>query len=171
MRTNQQIYHLSVRKHFLMAHIRTRPYLQRGAHVFSRGPGPAALIDRTADFRLEGEYPLLFTRSYRNQDNISLLSVSALPNSLDIFLVGQMSVYVDLIDESGDGFISCTSAQARPARRHLCSECAVASTPETLDGHAAGQVKALLFLTAPQPSATTSPSSRVYTDPAGIDLR
>lgn len=74
---------------------------QRGAHVFRADLGDGLFIDRTADFRLEGEYPLLFTRSYRNQDNISRSFGVGASDSLDIFLVGQMSVYVDLIYEDG----------------------------------------------------------------------
>jgi hypothetical protein len=39
---------------------------QRGAHSFRADLDNGLFIDRTADFRLEGEYPLVFTRSYRN---------------------------------------------------------------------------------------------------------
>jgi hypothetical protein len=119
---------------------------QRGAHVFRADLASGLFIDRTADFRLEGEYPLLFTRSYRNQDNISRSFGIGASDSLDIFLVGQMSVYVDLIDESG-GRIHFVHVPPRPARRHLCSEWRGSRLRRRrLDGHAAGQVKALLSL-------------------------
>jgi len=88
---------------------------QRGAHVFRADLASGLFIDRTADFRLEGEYPLLFTRSYRNQDNISRSFGIGASNSLDIFLVGQMSVYVDLIDESG-GRIHFVHVPPRPGQ-------------------------------------------------------
>jgi len=74
---------------------------QHGAHVFRADLANGLFIDRTADFRLEGQYPLLFTRSYRNQDNISRSFGIGASDSLDIFLAGQMGVYVDLIYENG----------------------------------------------------------------------
>jgi YD repeat-containing protein len=74
---------------------------QPGADVFRADLGTGLFIDRTTDFRLEGEYPLKFTRSYRNQDNISRSFGIGASDSLDIFLTGQMGVYVDLIYENG----------------------------------------------------------------------
>ncbi len=89
---------------------------QGGAHVFRADLGNGGLfIDRTADFRLEGEYPLLFTRSYRNQDNISRSFGIGASDSLDTFLVGQMGVYVDLIDESG-GRVHFVHVPAKPGQ-------------------------------------------------------
>jgi YD repeat-containing protein len=88
---------------------------QRGAHVFRADLGNGLFIDRTADFRLEGEYPLLFTRSYRNQDNISRSFGVGASDSLDIFLVGQMSVYVDLIYEDG-GRLHFVHAPPKPGQ-------------------------------------------------------
>lgn len=46
---------------------------QHGAHVFRADLGTGLFIDRTEDFRLEGEYPLEFTRSYRNADILNVL--------------------------------------------------------------------------------------------------
>lgn len=74
---------------------------QRGAHVFRADLGVGLFIDRTEDFRLEGEYPLRFTRSYRNGDRISRAFGIGASDSLDIFLIGEMGVYVDLIYENG----------------------------------------------------------------------
>jgi YD repeat-containing protein len=71
------------------------------AHVFRAYLANGLFVDRTTDFRLEGEYPLQFTRSYRNQDTQSRSFGIGTSDSLDIFLVGQMSVYVDLIYENG----------------------------------------------------------------------
>lgn len=61
---------------------------QRGAHLFRADLGNGLFIDGTADFHLEGEYPLTFTRSYRNQDNMSRSFGIGASDSLDIFLVG-----------------------------------------------------------------------------------
>ena len=74
---------------------------QHGAHVFRADLGTGLFIDRTVDFQLLGEYPLTFTRSYRNQDSISRSFGIGASDSLDIFLAGQMGVYVDLIYEHG----------------------------------------------------------------------
>jgi len=74
---------------------------QRGAHVFRADLSTGLFIDRTEDFHLEGAYPLRFRRSYRNQDNISRSFGIGASDSLDIFLAGQMGVYVDLIYEDG----------------------------------------------------------------------
>jgi len=72
-----------------------------GAHVFRADLGSGLFIDRIEDFHLEGEYPLRFTRSYRNQDSISRSFGIGASDSLDIFLTGEMGVYVDLISEDG----------------------------------------------------------------------
>ena len=74
---------------------------QPDAHVFRADLGTGFFIDRTEDFRLEGDYPLKFTRSYRNGDRISRSFGIGASDSLDIFLAGEMGVYVDLIYEDG----------------------------------------------------------------------
>jgi YD repeat-containing protein len=74
---------------------------QHGAHVFRADLGAGLFIDRAQDFLLEGEYPLSFTRSYRNADRISRSFGIGASDSLDIFLSGEMGVYVDLIFEDG----------------------------------------------------------------------
>jgi len=88
---------------------------QRGAHVFRADLANGLFIDRTADFRLEGEYPLAFTRSYRNQDNISRSFGIGASDSLDIFLAGQMGVYADLIYEDG-GRLHFVHAPPKPGQ-------------------------------------------------------
>jgi len=86
---------------------------QRGAHVFRADLGSGLFIDRTEDFRLEGEYPLRFTRSYRNGDSISRSFGIGTSDSLDIFLTGEMGVYVDLIYEDG-GRVHFVHTRPRP---------------------------------------------------------
>lgn len=88
---------------------------QRGAHVFRADLGTGLFIDRTMDFRLEGQHPLQFTRSYRNQDMQSRSFGIGASDSLDIFLVGQMSVYVDLIYENG-GRLHFTHVRPKPGQ-------------------------------------------------------
>jgi YD repeat-containing protein len=74
---------------------------QPGAHVFFADLSIGLFVDRTMDFRLNGEYPLQLTRSYRNQDTQSRAFGIGASHSLDIFLTGEMGVYIDLIDEDG----------------------------------------------------------------------
>lgn len=89
---------------------------QRGAHVFRAYLPLGLFIDRTMDFRLDGEYPLQFTRSYRNQDSQSRAFGIGASHSLDVFLAGEMGVYIDLIDENG-GRIHFQ--RARPGQHQL----------------------------------------------------
>lgn len=86
---------------------------QRNAHVFRANLETGLFIDRTVDFLLPGEYPLTFTRSYRNQDNISRSFGIGASDSLDIFLAGQMGAYVDLIYEHG-GRLHFVHSHPRP---------------------------------------------------------
>ncbi len=58
-------------------------------------------IYRKTDFRFDGDYPLEFTRAYRNQDNRSRPFGIGTNDSMDIFLSGQMHSYVDLVFEDG----------------------------------------------------------------------
>ncbi len=124
---------------------------QHAAHVFRADLAKGLFIDRTADFRLEGEYPLLFTRSYRNQDNMSRSFGIGASDSLDIFLAGQMGVYIDLVYENAPPFRT-RPAQAGPDRRHLRSERRGSRLRRSrLDGHAAGPLKALFSLSTQSP--------------------
>ena len=86
---------------------------QHSAHVFRANLETGLFIDRTEDFRLPGEYPLTFTRTYRNRDNTSRSFGIGASDSLDIFLVGQMGVYVDLIYEHG-GRLHFVHSRPRP---------------------------------------------------------
>ena len=88
---------------------------QPGAHVFRADLGIGLFIDRATDFRFEGEYPLKFTRSYRNQDNMSRSFGIGASDSLDIFLAGQMGVYIDLVYENG-GLLHFVHAPPKPGR-------------------------------------------------------
>lgn len=59
------------------------------------------LIQRKLDFYFNDDYPLEFTRSYRNADDASRSFGVGANDSLDVFLVGRMGSYVELINESG----------------------------------------------------------------------
>jgi len=56
---------------------------------------------RVNDVQLTGEFPLSFSRVYRNQDPASRPFGVGTNDSLDIFLVGQMGSFIDLIREDG----------------------------------------------------------------------
>jgi YD repeat-containing protein len=56
---------------------------------------------RKTDFRFDGDYPLQFTRAYRNQDNYQRPFGLGANDSMDIFLIGQLGVYIDLLLEDG----------------------------------------------------------------------
>jgi YD repeat-containing protein len=56
---------------------------------------------RKTDFYFDGDYPLQFTRAYRNMDEKSRPFGIGANDSLDIFLVGEMGVHIDLIFEDG----------------------------------------------------------------------
>lgn len=88
---------------------------QISAHVFGADLALGLFIDHTVDFRLEGDYPLQFTRAYRNQDAMSRSFGIGASDSLDIFLVGQMGVYIDLILEDG-GRYHFVHRQAQPGQ-------------------------------------------------------
>ena len=88
---------------------------QRGAHVFRTDLSAGLFTDSTVDFRFEGEYPLQFTRVSRNQDNMSRSFGIGASDSLDIFLAGQMGVYIDLVYENG-GLLHFVHAPPRPGQ-------------------------------------------------------
>ncbi len=56
---------------------------------------------RQIDFYLDGKYPLVFARTYRNADDRSRAFGVGANDSLDIFLVGQMGSFIDLAMEDG----------------------------------------------------------------------
>ena len=86
---------------------------QNNAHVFRANLETGLFIDRTQDFYLPGDSPLRFTRTYRNQDTMSRSFGIGASDSLDIFLAGQMGVYVDLIYDHG-GRLHFVHSRPRP---------------------------------------------------------
>jgi YD repeat-containing protein len=58
-------------------------------------------VQRRVDFRIDEEFPLELVRAYRNMDDKSRAFGIGGQSSLDIFLVGQMGTYVELILEDG----------------------------------------------------------------------
>jgi YD repeat-containing protein len=58
-------------------------------------------VQRRVDFRIDEEYPLELVRAYRNHDDKSRAFGIGGQSSLDIFLVGQMGTYIELILEDG----------------------------------------------------------------------
>jgi hypothetical protein len=74
---------------------------QTYTHVFSADLTIGLFIYRKTDFRFDGDCPLQFTRAYRNQDEQSRPLGIGTDDSMDIFLVGQMGSYIDLLFEDG----------------------------------------------------------------------
>lgn len=71
------------------------------AQVFSADLGIGLFVQRQTDFVLSGKFPLQFVRVYRNQDEQVRPFGIGTNDSLDIFLIGEMGSYVDLILEDG----------------------------------------------------------------------
>lgn len=69
------------------------------AQVFNANLALGIFAQRQTDFSLRGDFPLQFVRVYRNQDDLSRSFGIGTSDSLDIFLVGHMGSYVDLILE------------------------------------------------------------------------
>lgn len=74
---------------------------QASAHVFNSDLTMGLFSDRKTDFLLDGDTPLKFTRTYRNQDDASRPFGIGANDSLDLFLVGHPGVYIELIFEDG----------------------------------------------------------------------
>jgi YD repeat-containing protein len=74
---------------------------QTSAQVFGADLTIGLFTFRKTDFRFESAFPLKFTRVYRNQDPQSRPFGIGANDSMDIFLVGQMGVYIDLLFEDG----------------------------------------------------------------------
>ena len=74
---------------------------QTSARIFEVDLSLGLFGYRKTDFHFDGDYPLQFTRSYRNLDEHSRPFGIGANDSLDIFLVGQMGTYIDLIFENG----------------------------------------------------------------------
>jgi len=74
---------------------------QTSAHVFSADLTAGIFSYSKTDFHFDGAYPLQFTRVYRTQDEKPRSFGIGSNDSLDMFLVGQMGMYIDLIFEDG----------------------------------------------------------------------
>ena len=74
---------------------------QTSAHLFNADLTIGLFVDRKVDFLLGGDYPFEFTRVYRNQDPKSRSFGIGANDSLDIFLIGEMGRYIDLVFEDG----------------------------------------------------------------------
>lgn len=71
------------------------------AQVFNADLTLGLFMQRKTDFMLDGEYPLQFVRAYRSQDEHSRAFGVGGTNSLEMFLIGQLGTYVDLVLEDG----------------------------------------------------------------------
>jgi YD repeat-containing protein len=58
-------------------------------------------VERKTDFILKDDFPIYLARAYRNQDNQSRAFGIGTNDTLDIFLIGQMGSYIDLIMDDG----------------------------------------------------------------------
>jgi YD repeat-containing protein len=74
---------------------------QTTAQVFSTDVTIGLFSYRKTDFRFDGDYPLQFNRVYRNKDPQSRPFGIGANDSLDIFLVGEMGRYIELLMEDG----------------------------------------------------------------------
>jgi YD repeat-containing protein len=74
---------------------------QTSAHIFNADLTIGLFIYRKTDFRFDGDYPLQFTRVYRNKADHSRPFGIGANDSMDIFLIGQMGSYVDLLFADG----------------------------------------------------------------------
>lgn len=78
-----------------------QPVRDTNAQVFSADLPLGLLVQRKADFLLGGDFPLTFTRVYRTEDNQSRAFGVGGTNSLELYLVGQMGKWIELINEDG----------------------------------------------------------------------
>jgi len=79
----------------------SREMLQTSAHIFNSDLTVGLFVHRKGDFLFDGDYPLQFTRVYRNKDAQSRPFGIGTNDSMDTFLAGQMGSYIDLIREDG----------------------------------------------------------------------
>lgn len=85
------------------------------SQVFSTDLGIGLFVQRKPDFRLAGDPRLNFTRLSRNQDPRARQFGIGAMDSLDIFLVGEMGNYVDLVFEGG-GRVHYQHVPAQPGQ-------------------------------------------------------
>jgi YD repeat-containing protein len=71
------------------------------SQMFNADLALGLFVQRQIDFQLNGEFPLQFARVYRNQDDKSRSFGIGASDSLDIFLIGQMGKYGELILADG----------------------------------------------------------------------
>lgn len=78
-----------------------KPPEDTSSEVFETDMSVGLFIQRRTDFYLEGSPPLQFVRVFRTKDNATRAFGVGANDSLDIFLVGQMGVWTDVVDEAG----------------------------------------------------------------------
>jgi YD repeat-containing protein len=71
------------------------------AQVFNADVGLGLFMQRKADFQFDGKFPLTFMRVSRNQEDHSRQFGIGAMDSLDMYLIGQMGNYVDLLSPDG----------------------------------------------------------------------
>lgn len=81
-------------------------------------------IQRKMDFYFDDDCPLKFTRVYRNQDDRSRSFGVGANDSLDIFLVGQMGSYIELIgaDGSRSRFVHVPAKPGAPPQLYVAKD-------------------------------------------------
>ncbi len=84
--------------------------------IFSADLSLGLFVQRQMDFMLDGDDPFEFTRVYTANDDRSQSFGVGASNSLDLFLIGQMGVYVELCfaDGSRIRFVDTPSATGHP---------------------------------------------------------
>jgi len=74
---------------------------ETGTRVFNTDLSDGLFLYRKTDFALGGPYPLALTRVYNSKDSQMRPFGMGMNDSLDIFLVGEMEKWVDLVFEDG----------------------------------------------------------------------
>jgi len=94
------------------------------AEQFTADMAIGLFIQRKMDFYFDDDYPLKFTRVYRNQDDRSRPFGVGANDSLDIFLVGQMGSYIDLIGDDGSRsrFVHVPAKPGAPPQLYLAKD-------------------------------------------------
>ncbi len=74
---------------------------ETGTQIFNTDLSDGLFLYRKTDFALGGPYPLALTRVYNSKDSQIRPFGIGMDDSLDIFLVGEMEKWVDLVFEDG----------------------------------------------------------------------
>jgi YD repeat-containing protein len=79
----------------------SKPPIDVSSEHFSANLNAGLLVQRKTDFYLGGDFPLQFVRVYANQDNESREFGVGTNDSLDIYMAGEPSKYLELTQENG----------------------------------------------------------------------